>query len=267
MKYIKLYLRFVIVYMKGKLEYHFALLLELIANTILIGIYFAGFWVIFYNFETIAGWSKYEVLFMFTTSWLAYSFSCFFFWSPMRDIGELVRTGKFDLYLTRPISPFIYLVLQQFQYTFLPRLFFSVVFWIYSMKQLQIDWTVKRIGYYILCLFAAFVIFSSITVITGAVSFWTIKSEEIVSLLTDNNYGLKNFCDYPIQIYGQGMQVLLTFVIPYAFTGYYPAAMLLGKAVPYSHIFCWSPVIALVMGSISYSLWHMGLKRYNSTGA
>ncbi len=44
MKYIKLYLRFVIVYMKGKLEYHFALLLELVANTILIGIYFAGFW-------------------------------------------------------------------------------------------------------------------------------------------------------------------------------------------------------------------------------
>ncbi|MDD5934323.1 MAG: ABC-2 family transporter protein, partial [Clostridiales bacterium] len=115
MKYIKLYLRFVIVYMKGKLEYNFALLLELTANTILIGVYFAGFWVIFCNFETVAGWSRYEVLFMFTTSWLAYSISCFFFWSPMRDMGELIRSGKFDLYLTRPISPFVYLVLQQFQ--------------------------------------------------------------------------------------------------------------------------------------------------------
>lgn len=46
----------------------------------------------------------------------------------MRDIGELIRSGRFDLYLTRPISPFVYLVLQQFQYTFLPRLFFSVFF-------------------------------------------------------------------------------------------------------------------------------------------
>lgn len=266
MKYIKLYLRFVIVYMKGKLEYHFALLLELIANTILIGVYFAGFWIFFNNFETIAGWNKYEVLFMFTTSWLTYSCSCFLFWSPMRNIGKLVRTGKFDLYLTRPISPFVYLVLQQFQYTFLPRLFFSVAFWIYSMKRLQIEWTAERTICYILCLLAAFVIFSSITVITGAVSFWTIKSEEIVSLLTDNTYGLKNFCDYPIQIYGQGMRVLLTFVIPYALTGYYPAAMLLGKVVPYSHIFCWSPAIALIMGLIAYALWHMGLKRYHSAG-
>lgn len=137
MNYIRIYLRFVIIYMKGKLEYHFSLLLELIANTILIGIYFAGFNVIFYNFNNIVGWNKYEVLFMFTTSWLSYSFSCFFFWSPMRDIGELVRSGKFDLYLTRPINPFIYLVLQQFQYTFLPRLFSLYIFGYIAYKDFQ----------------------------------------------------------------------------------------------------------------------------------
>ena len=146
----------------------------------------------------------------------------------MRNMGKLVRTGKFDLYLTRPISPFVYLVLQQFQYTFLRRLFFSIVFWLYSMKQLQIDWTLERVDCYCISLIAAFIIFSSITVITVAVSFGTIKSEEIVS---------------------------------------YPVAILLGKDVTYSHGFYLSLVIAIVMGFTSYTLWHMGLKRYNSTGA
>lgn len=264
LKYIKLYFRFVIVYIKAKQEYHFALWLELLANTVLIGIYFAGFWIIFYNFETVAGWNKYEVLFMFTTSWLAYSFSCFFFWSPMRDIGELVRTGKFDLYLTRPISPFVYLVLCRFQYTFLPRLLFSVVFWIYSMKKLQIDWTLERTVFYGVSLFSAFVIFSSVTVLTGAICFWMIKSEEVVSLLTDNNYGLKNFCDYPIRIYKKGMRIILTFVVPYAFTGYYPVATLLGKDVSSAFMGKLSPLIAAVTGILSCVLWRRGLKRYNS---
>lgn len=91
MNYIRIYLRFVIIYMKGKLEYHFSLLLELIANTILIGIYFAGFNVIFYNFNNIVGWNKYEVLFMFTTSWLSYSFSCFFF---LESYARYRRTGS-----------------------------------------------------------------------------------------------------------------------------------------------------------------------------
>ena len=148
MDYFRMYRRFVIIYIKGKLAYHLSLLFELIANTILIGVYFVGFNVIFHNFNSVAGWNKYEVLFMFTTSWLSYSFSCFFFWSPMRDIGERIRSGRFDLYLTRPISPFVYLVLQQFQYTFLPRLFFSVFFWIYSLQNLQIKWTVVAVFHY-----------------------------------------------------------------------------------------------------------------------
>ena len=267
MNYIRIYFRFVIIYMKGKLEYHFSLLLELIANTILIGVYFAGFYVIFYNFNSIAGWNKYEVLFMFTTSWLSYSFSCFFFWSPMRDIGELVHIGKFDLYLTRPISPFTYLVLQQFQYTFLPRLFFSIYFWIYSLQRLQIHWTATRIIYYSFNLLSGFIIFSAITVITGTISFWTVKSEEIVSLLTDNNYGLKNFCDYPVKIYSKEMQLVLTFIIPYALTGYYPVANLLEKNLPHLWIAHISPIIALIIAIIAYNFWHIGIKHYGSTGA
>lgn len=267
MRYKKLYLRFVLVYMKGKLEYHFALALELFANTILIGIYFAGFQIIYYNFDSIAGWNKNEVLFMFTTSWLAYSFSCFFFWSPMKDMGELVRSGKFDLYLTRPISPLTYLVLQQFQYTFLPRLFFSIYFWYNSLNALHISWTLGKICYYLISLICAFIIFSAITIITGAISFWTIKSDEIVSLLTNNNYGLKNFCDYPIQIYGKRMQQILIFIIPYALTGYYPVATLLNKTMPYPYVPKLLPISAFIVAVIAYVIWTIGLKRYNSTGA
>ncbi|MBR1816092.1 MAG: ABC-2 family transporter protein [Lachnospiraceae bacterium] len=267
MNYFKIYKRFVIIYMKGKLEYHLSLLFELFANTILIGVYFAGFLVIFHNFDNIAGWNKYEVLFMFTTSWLSYSFSCFFFWSPMKDMGEQIRSGNFDLYLTRPISPFTYLVLQQFQYTFLPRLFFSIFFWLYSMSKLKINWNAASVFYYCICLLSAFVIFSSITVITGAISFWTVKSEEIVSLLTNNNYGLKNYCDYPITIYSKSMQILLTFIIPYAFTGYYPVANLLDKSSPASWAAYISPAIALIIAIFAYILWRMGLKHYGSTGA
>ncbi len=264
---LRMYRHFVVIYMKGKLAYHFSLVFELIANTIQIGVYFAGFMVIFHNFDTIAGWTRNEVLFMFTTSWLTYSLSCFFFWSPMKDMGELIRSGKFDLYLTRPIGPMLYMVLQQFQYTFIPRLALSVFFWIYSMSKLSIGWTISSLLFYALNMLSAFVIFSAITVFTGTISFWTIKSEEIVSLLTNNNYGLKNYTDYPISIYGKGVQFLLTFVIPYAFTGYYPVGHLLGKDLTHNGFAYLSPFIALVSLAAAYLFWKNGLKHYNSAGA
>ena len=157
---LRMYRHFVIIYMKGKLAYHFSLFFELIANTIQIGVYFAGFMVIFNNFGSIAGWTQNEVLFMFTTSWLTYSLSCFFFWSPMKDMGELIRTGKFDLYLTRPIGPMLYMVLQQFQYTFIPRLALSVFFWICSMSKLSVEWTAGTVLFYAVNMVSSFVIFS-----------------------------------------------------------------------------------------------------------
>lgn len=264
---LNMYRHFVVIYMKGKLAYHFSLVFELIANTIQIGVYFAGFLVIFHNFDSIAGWYPDEVLFMFTTSWLAYSISCFFFWSPMKDMGQLIRSGKFDLYLTRPIGPMLYMVLQQFQYTFLPRLFLSVFFWIYSMRKLSIEWTIGSVLFYSASMFSAFVIFSSITVFTGTISFWTIRSEEIVSLLTNNNYGLKNYTDYPITIYSKGMQFILTFIVPYAFTAYYPVGHLLGKNPAHPGFAYLSPLIAVITGVAAYLFWKNGLKHYNSAGA
>ncbi|MCR5249805.1 MAG: ABC transporter permease [Lachnospiraceae bacterium] len=264
---LKMYRHFVVIYMKGKLAYHCSLLFELIANTIQIGIYFAGFLVIFRNFDNIAGWSRDEVLFMFTTSWLAYSLSCFFFWSPMKDMGELIRSGKFDLYLTRPIGPMLYMVLQQFQYTFIPRLVLSVYFWIRSMSKLSIAWNAQSLLWYAVNMLSAFVIFSSITVFTGSISFWTVKSEEIVSLLTNNNYGLKNYTDYPVTIYNKGVRFLLCFIVPYAFTGYYPVAGLLGKPLPHPCFAYLSPLIAFVSLVAAKFLWSSGLGHYNSAGA
>ena len=241
--------------------------MELFANTILIGVYFAGFLILFHNFKGIGGWTEYEVLFMFTTSWTSYSVSCFFFWSPMKDIGEMIRNGSFDVYMTRPIGPMTYLVLQQFQYTFLPRIVLSIIFWTISMQKVAIVWNLRNIIFYVVSMLCSFVIFSSITIITGSISFWTIKSEEIVSLLTDNNYGLKNFTDYPIQIYSKEMQLLLTFVVPYAFTAYYPVAILLGKNIGNNILGYLSPAIALLFACLACLMWKKGLTHYGSSGA
>ena len=144
----------------------------------------------------------------------------------------------------------LYMVLQQFQYTFIPRLVFSLGFWLYSMGRLPIAWTATSLGLYALNMLSAFVIFSAITVFTGTVSFWTIKSEEIVSLLTNNNYGLKNYTDYP-----------------YAFTGYYPVALLLGKGVGCPALCYAPPLVAAIAGTAAWSFWKFGLRHYGSAGA
>ena len=63
------------------------------------------------------------------------------------------------------------------------------------------------------------------------------------------------------------MQAILTFVVPYAFTGYYPVALLLGKNLDKPLLAFAAPVIALIAGSASCIFWKLGLKHYGSAGA
>lgn len=79
--------------------------------------------------------------------------------------------------------------------------------------------------------------------------------------------GTIGFCDYPVKIYSKEMQLVLTFIIPYALTGYYPVANLLEKNLPHLWIAHISPIIAIIIAIIAYNFWHIGIKHYGSTGA
>ena len=81
------------------------------------------------------------------------------------------------------------------------------------------------------------------------------------------NYGLKNYTDYPITIYGKGVQGILSFVIPYALTGYYPVAALLGKEVPFPALSHISPLIAVIAAIGAWFFWNYGLRHYGSAGS
>ncbi|EMS70625.1 ABC transporter permease [Ruminiclostridium cellobioparum] len=265
----RLYGNFIKIYLKSKLEYRFGFILEILANFVLIGVYFSGIWILFDNFNNIAGWSKYEFLFLFTTNWLTYSISSFLLWQPMKDMGELVRSGGMDSYLIRPLNPLVYLVVRQFQYTFLPRLILAAIFWWYSLKRIQVIWSPLYISYLIINMFAALLIFSGIYIFSGAVSFWTVQSSELTALLTSNDYGLRTYSDYPLNIFHKGIQILLTFIFPYAFTGYYEVVYLLGMSPGgiWQNILQWcAPLAGVLTFGISICVWNKGVQRYGSSG-
>lgn len=268
-KLAKLYVTFIKLYLKSKLEYRSGLVNELIANFVLIGVYFSGILILYQNFHQILCWNQWEFLFLFTTNWLSYSLSSFFFWRPMKDMGDMVRSGELDSYLIRPINPLLYLIMKQFEYTFFPRLILAILFWSYSVSKVNITWSFLNTSFFILTLVSGFFIFSGIFIFTGTVSFWTVQSSELTLLLTSNDYGLRTYSDYPIEIFNKGIQLLLTFVFPYAFTGYFAVTYLLEK--PYvmrgQRVFMWfTPLIGVITFCGAIALWKKGIKRYGSSG-
>ena len=145
----------------------------------------------------------------------------------------------------------------------------AIIFWIYSVNKVSIVWTAVKIIYLIATFIMGFFIYTSIFVILGALSFWILKSYEVTAIVINNDYGIRTFADYPLDIYNKYIRTFLTFILPFGFTGYYTAAYLLGKntdQVLQRYSFVLAPVVTIVFVIISAKMWTTGIKRYSSAG-
>lgn len=79
-------------------------------------------------------------------------------------------------------------------------------------------------------------------------------------------YQLSDFAKYPMGIYPKGIKIILTGIIPFAFTGYFPGSYFLGKENVFMGIIltCLVSIIALF---VAYRIWLIGISKYESSGS
>ena len=111
------------------------------------------------------------------------------------------------------------------------------------------------------------IIFFSIFVLAAAFCFWTVEGKEATHVFS---YGGVTLADYPLEVYTEWMQRLVTFVLPLAFVSYYPALYLLDRMDPLG-LPAWtrllSPAAAALLGVTAWAGWSLGVRHYQSTGS
>jgi ABC-2 type transport system permease protein len=75
--------------------------------------------------------------------------------------------------------------------------------------------------------------------------------------------------NYPLSIYPRLVQLLVVFILPFAFVNYLPALILLGKT---GRVFApfWgalSPLVGAIFFALCFRFWMLGLDRYKSAGS
>jgi ABC-2 type transport system permease protein len=105
-------------------------------------------------------------------------------------------------------------------------------------------------------------IFVAVNLFFATLSFWMVDSLPIVWTI----FNLSDFARYPMTIYHKGIRHLLTWVIPYGFTAFYPAAYFI-KGSGYENLALLTPVVAIVSCALPYWFWNQGLRAFTSTGS
>lgn len=224
-------------------------------------------WVLLHKFESIAGWSFYEILLLYNFNLISFGLSGMFFYAPMTRLQGLVQQGSFDNILIRPINPLIHLIFTNFRHVFIGHIVVGITMLIISISNLNISWTVSLVIWLVLDILGATLIQAAMLITVGSLCFYLIKTNAAVDTLV---WGVRKFLEYPISIYGRVIQFILIFVLPYAFVNFFPVQLFLNKSeyVIFSPLVQYAtPFVGAAVFAIAYCIWRIGVNHYNSTGS
>ena len=220
--------------------------------------------VVFSKIPDIRGWTFHEMLFIYgfytVVSGLFYSVFAWTLWFP----EKYILNNGLDRILTFPAQPYFLVLFEEFGKSVMEifSVIMGVVVMIYAGFHLNMDFSLWILFKLATSAVAGLLILAGIFTILSAISFWVKGHAPFVSPMMY----FMDFAQYPITIYGNWLRVILTFVIPLGFIGFYPAASVL-RFQEYRLLYPCTLAWGIVMFLAGYLLWNHGLKRYESTGS
>ncbi len=260
-RYLKLYFQFFKQYIKILVEYRADFIVGLVGFLLVqfVGVIFVR--LIFNTIPALQGWSFYQVIFIYGLAQIPRGIDHVFTDNLWILAGSIIVEGNFDRYLIKPINPLFQLIAEKFQPDGLGEIAIGTMLFITAAVNLDLSFTPVKILLLLLVILSATIIYTSIKLTVASIAFWVKFAQAHLFMV----YQLSDFTKYPIGIYPKGIRFLLTFIVPFTFTAYFPGAYFLGKEGFLEGILM-TILISIIASCLSYFVWTRGLKRYESSG-
>lgn len=266
--HLRIYFRLLGIRYRSLLQYR-ASFFFLLAGTGLISILeFSSLALAMQRFDTIRGWTVWEVAFLYGLVEIAFGMMDMVFsgFDPQR-FGQEIRKGTFDQIMLRPIPTIVQVLGSDFAMRRIGRILTGFGIFSLALANLTIFWTPAKIALVLIAILSMFIFFGSLFVIGATFTFWTVESIEIMNILT---YGGSYVISHPLHILEGWLRRFFTFIFPAIFLNYYPALYVLQKTDP-AGMPVWgpfaAPFVAGIFLVISAAFWRFGVRNYKSSGS
>jgi viologen exporter family transport system permease protein len=262
---LALYLRYLEVCLRSKLEYRASLLMQVLGSLLVTAIEFVGVWALFARFGSLGGWTLPQVALLYgmvettfaVSDLMARGFDAF---------PALLASGDFDRLLVRPRSTALQLAGQDLALKSVGRGVQALAVLGWAAVAIGVPWSAAKAGLLILAIAGGVCLFCGIVVAQAAMAFWTVEPLEIMNAFS---YGGVEAAHYPMTVYRPWFRRFFTFVVPLACVIYLPGLVIMERSDPLG-----TPValqwLAPLGGPLflvaALQLWRLGVRRYMSAG-
>ncbi len=218
--------------------------------------------IIFSQIPALDGWTFEQILFIYGFALLPKAIDHLFTDNLWSVAYFIIRNGDFDKYLTRPVSTLFAVTVEKFQVDAFGELFVGILLLGISVPSVSLNVSVLNVFLFIISMLFATLIYTGIKLITASISFWTKKSGHITYMF----YMVNEFSKYPTTIYNKVVGAIVTYIIPFAFTAFFPASYFVAGGNPWYNI--GGTVIAgTVLMIAGILVWNKGVNAYESAGS
>ncbi len=218
--------------------------------------------VIYRHTESIAGWSKYEMILLVGTSMLIQRLLMGFFWSSIFEMGRNVRTGNFDFLLAQPGNVLFMASTRKLDPDGLVNAVIAVAIVVYAARQLGLQPGFLDLALYAFMILCGLVIHYSVLVLSMSLAFFLRNSQG----LEGGYFTLTEFSRMPRRAFtGTVSRWLFVYLLPVVVVSNAPASTILhGFDLGWA---LWLGAWTLVCFSVTVLVFNAGLRRYASASS
>jgi ABC-2 type transport system permease protein len=246
--------------MKARLAYRLDLIVKFITDLISQSFNLIFIVVVFGHTKQLGGWNQAEVIFIYGYFLLPWAiFGTFFNLWSFND--RYIIKGEMDRVLTRPVHSLLQIIMESMTPESLIGVVTGLAVMGYGASQLDLHWAWYDPLLLIVFTLGGVLVYGGIFIALTSISLYTDSKTDIQPIV----FNVSNYGRYPVNIYNRIVQFVLTWILPFAFVGFYPASFLLdrGDWRFYAYI---TPLVGLVYFAIAVLLWNRGIRHYRGAG-
>jgi ABC-2 type transport system permease protein len=217
--------------------------------------------VLYLKVDEIAGWTKWEMVLLVTTSHLVQQFFQCFLMANCMQIPELVRSGRLDFFLAQPAHPQFLVSTRLFEPGALINAAFAAGLCAYAFHRLEIPWSPANTALFAFLIVLGVVIHYSLMLSFMTLAFWMTRAQGFMT----GYYQIFQIARLPREAFTGFTRIFFTWVIPMLLVANVPAQTL-AKGPQAGQILALLALAAAAL-SASSAFFRFGLSRYTSASS
>jgi ABC-2 type transport system permease protein len=217
--------------------------------------------VIYQHTESIAGWTRYEMLLLVGSSMLVQRFIMGFVWSNLFEMARNIRSGHFDFFLAQPGNPLVMVSTRKVDLDGLANAVVAAAIVIYAARQLGLSPSLVEMALYALMLLCGFLINYAILLITVSLTFWLGAAQGIEG----SYFTLMEFSRLPREAFKGASSIVFVWILPAVVVSNVPANTLIHGFEPLNTL--WLLAVTIAWMGLAIWVFNRGLRRYASASS